>query len=185
MFNPNDHEPKEQESRFVDRPGNYILVFKKLKERGRSKNGNDWLTMIVEVIGGQPVGQKGRSFQERLFINEKSWWRLGAMFSAMDHHEEVDLTSNASCAKAMLYKPFMGKVKMEENNGELYAGVAFFNNNPDDGDRAVMDLWVSNNADFIEQKLSELDDKIDSSDQGWSENDSGGSGSFADDDIPF
>jgi len=179
-FDPSANAPDPNSGgsrRWLDRGGKFCVAFTTLRDRKRTRGGKEFLLFRGEVIDGQPTGQEGKKFTQRVFINEEAWKRLGAMCLAMGLSEPFDLSSDQEVREAMLLRPFKARFKVESHDGNDYAKIAY--SEPRDsmskGEAERCDEWLEN------ARERGLD--------GWDDADDMGGGERppppGDDDIPF
>lgn len=164
-FNPTEHEPAPRDpnarGKWLSTAGLFLAVFTSLRQRGRTRSGKQFLLMRGEVLRGKPPGQEGKTFTQRLFINEEAWRRLGALMSAMDSHDVFDLTNDSACRAALLGRPFLAKFKVESYDGSDYAKIAYSEplDSWTDDDNAAADRWVeaANDRGFYDKLAGRAD----------------------------
>jgi len=190
MFDPNQHQPDDSSGgQYLDVSGTFCLVFTSLHERGTNRNGKDYLQFRGKVICGEPTGNDGKKFTERVFITESAYKRLGAMCASMGVNEPFDLYDDEQVRRNMCNAPFKAKVQTETHNGKTYPGIAYSEQQYEDWERDACDRWTAEH-----QAAGGYDDEDNSGGSGSydeapphtdDDDQSGSSGGGFDDDIHF
>jgi len=172
-FAPKEHQGGD-EGQYLEVAGEYLLVGTSIK-RDSSRNKKDFLLYRFEVIHGP---MKGRSFRERIYINDEALWKMGRMCEAMDQEDVFDLDSNREVWEATCNRPFKARVKIKSdpsNASKKYAEVDSFYKRVTDAEVNVMNAWTA------EAEAAKSMDGNSGSEYGGG----GNSSDFNDDDIPF
>lgn len=178
-FNPNENAPGTSGGKWLDTSGLFLVVFVALVERGKSRNGKPFVKLRGEVIVGEPSGNEGKKWTERIFLNEEAWTRLGAMTRAMGLDKEFELDDDRELREALLGRPFKAKMKTTTSDrGGVFAEIAFSEPDTTDEEGLVIDRWIE------EHESSGWYEKIHDRELGNGGREDGDPGP-GDDDIPF
>ena len=143
QFDPSKHSG----STFVDRAGDYLCVFDKLVERGKSKNGKPFVRLSAKVIAG-PL--RGRTMRETFFLNEEALWKLGSACAAIGKVQPFELSDNLALVTALCMRPFKVRMSLETVNGQTYARTDGNGYTPahelSPGDKNMIEEWRSREA---------------------------------------
>jgi len=131
-------------SKFLQIPGDYIVAFTKYTGRQANVNGKEFLKLSGVVIDGEPKAQVvGKLFTQRAYITKESYGRIGAMCAAMGYADAFDLSDDDAVREAFLRRPFKAKFKTETRDGNVYAGISFFEHRLTTEERDAMNEWVA------------------------------------------
>lgn len=142
-FDPGANAPDGSGGRWLGIAGAFLAVFVKMLGRGKTRSGKPFVRFRGEIIGGQPEGQEGKLWNERVFINEEAWKRLGALCKAMGSTERFNLQDDRQVRQAMLGRPFKAKFKCRQgSDGNDYAEIAFSEHELTEEESTAIDLWI-------------------------------------------
>lgn len=174
-FNPGNYQDEGDGGGgdYLRTAGEYAVVIKKFA-RGKSKSKKEYLQCVFKVIWGSVRGQVGKTFANRIFINDEALWKLGRMCKAMQYEEQFDLDSDREVRSAICNRPFLVRVAISQNNGKKFADIDTVLLRTNQEQEAAMEEWI---AEFEAGKFDGQDDG------GYSDHGSASGG--PDDDIPF
>jgi len=190
-FNPGEHE--SDGAGYVDTAGEYMLAGRLLK-RDKSRKGKEFFLIRFEVLGGQ---HKGKSMQQRIYLNDESLWKLGNWCESMQQREAFDLDCNRESYLALCNRPFMAKVELSSGgDGKRYADIRSFYKRVTERQQKFIDGWraeweskVDSDGDKnLPRKGKAMGDNQESdefSDVDEFDHANSDGGGFDDDDIPF
>lgn len=108
---PDDIELKE--------PGIYLLAFVYFHEMRTSQKGNPFARFKLKVLYGDGArtgeSKAGQMLWESVFVNARSFKRLSALCRACGFTERFNPRDAKMLQHALLGRPFLAKVKMEQN----------------------------------------------------------------------
>lgn len=148
-FNPDDHTPDgDGGGKYLETAGRFVVVFTHYVKRDKTASEKSYLLFRAEVVDGEPAGNAGKKFSQRLFINTEAHGRLGAICAAMDLHQAIKLESDTDVddqlgvRTAFMGRPFCAKMKVEPYDGNNYAKIAFAELDPTDDETGWINQWV-------------------------------------------
>lgn len=163
MFDPSKHKPDPNGGGgdYINKPGSYCVAWTKLRKRGETNAGKEFIEFLGEVIvDSTGSGQKGRKFTERVFVTEAAYERLGAMCASMGFNQPLDLQDSAAVRRAWLYTPFKAKFEMEKVGSKSYSRLRYYETEISDAEREAMDAWVADQA-ALGKGVGDFDDDDD------------------------
>ena len=139
-FNPGEHEPKKGESHgtYLEVAGEYLLVISKVGREDNTKK--PFRNMRFKVIHGP---MKKKHFQNRIYFNDESLWKVGRLCAAMQFKSPFDLSNDSDVRSAMMYRPFKAKVTIRKQDDKSYADLGLILLETTPAEELIMDSWVA------------------------------------------
>jgi len=122
--------------------GEYLLTLTKLS-REKTNSGKPYALVRARVITGS---QKGRSYMERIYLNDEALWRLAQICKAVGHTSPFELGSDKELGDAILHKPFKARIRVKQEGDKKYAEMDFIFFKVTEVEQELMDAWVAERA---------------------------------------
>lgn len=164
-------DPKKASQNRMEVAGEYLLVAMRHK-RDSARSGKPYTLVSFKIIDGP---MKGKSFSERVYLNDESLWKVGRFCEAVGYEDAFDLDDDAVLTKVICRKPFKARVDLRRDGNGAYPQIAkfFLPKELSEAEKKIATEWVANAAVEGEQDGG--------SSGGWDSDDPGPD----DKDIPF